>query len=197
MILQDKNYNGGKPELLEATVEELMELYKTLEAPTMEEMTGEFNSVLLPQSTKWDYLVYKTLLDAPIWPGIWIGKAFRPLADKKGRGYNTFRKLNGKLKLAFPMRTYLAPSRYDGKESFQLVYRPFWSLYGMFHMVDEVRKLDENRYLLVGTYGFTKKWRMRPAFILLEGPVRPYRKDIGVPRYCNIKKEIPNWKRKQ
>ncbi len=46
-------------------------------------------------------------------------------------------------------------------------------------MVDEIRKIDENLYLGIGTWGFWKKQKMIAYPFMLEGPIHEYRKDIG------------------
>ena len=40
MLNQDPKYNRGIPDLTDMTQEELLEYFKTLEAPTIEEMDG-------------------------------------------------------------------------------------------------------------------------------------------------------------
>jgi hypothetical protein len=179
------------PDLLEASPEQLMELFKTLPAPPIEEMHGEFNGSLLTQKNLAFDLAWRLALYNPLWPGIWVGKGFRPVSEDEGRGYNNFRR-GSKIIQRFPMNTLIAPSRYDRKPAFQLVYRAYHSATGRINMVDEVRKLDDDRYLLIGTVGITKKQRHVPTFVLLEGTVRPYRGDIGrAYAKLSLDREIP------
>lgn len=184
--------NPADPHLLEATPEELMELFKTLPAPTIAEMDGEFNAQMLTQKNIVVDLAWRAAVYTPFWPGIWIGKAFRPISETEGRGYNYFRQ-GDKIVQSFAMKNVIAPSKYDAKPAFQLVYRAYHSACGMVNMVDEVRRLGDGRYLLIGTAGFTQKQRQFDSFFLLEKTERPYRGDIGKPRAkWSLEKEIPN-----
>ncbi len=47
----------------------------------------------------------------------------------------------------------IGPSFFDGKPSFQLVYCAFDHYAGDIHMLDEVRRLDDGRYLGIGRTG--------------------------------------------
>ena len=47
------------PDLTDHTQEELMELFKTLEAPTMDEMRGEFHSTKLGYHSLRDYIEWR------------------------------------------------------------------------------------------------------------------------------------------
>ncbi|MBQ1529636.1 MAG: hypothetical protein IIZ76_05070, partial [Clostridia bacterium] len=107
--------------------------------------------------------------------------------------------LGGKLTQVYPMRTVIGPSRYDGKPVYTLVYSafPFTGTW-LVQMVDELRKVGDNTYLLIGTYrGVFKGAKMRPHFWLVEGPYRAYRGDIGreTPKKVDLSKEIPNYKK--
>lgn len=179
-------------ELLEASPDALMALFETLPAPTIEEMNGEFNAQMLTQRTRLVDLGWRASIYNPLWPGIWVGKAFRPVDETSGRGYNYFRVGTDEIVQRFPMKTVIAPSRYDRKPAYQLVYRAYHSACGFVNMTDEVRKLSDGNYLLIGTAGFTAKQRHYDSFFLLQGPVRPYRGDVGRPRQnLSLAREIP------
>jgi hypothetical protein len=77
------------------------------------------------------------------------------------------------------MKTLIAPSRFDGRPAYQLVYRHFHSVCGSVRMVDEVRRVEPGVYLGIGTYGFTSAQRRISYPFLLQGPVAAYRGDIG------------------
>lgn len=77
------------------------------------------------------------------------------------------------------MCTLIAPSRFDGRPAYQLVYRSYHSICGFVHMVDEVRRLDKGRYLGIGTIGFTDAQRRVPLPFLLSGPIAAYDRDLG------------------
>ena len=108
----------------------------------------------------------------------WLCKAFRPVDADSGRGYNTFDE-RGKVVQRYPMKTLVAPSRFDGKPAYQLIYRHYHSLCGSVHMVDEVRRVAPGLYLGLGTYGPTPALRRIPYPFVLIGPQADYRGDIG------------------
>jgi hypothetical protein len=90
------------------------------------------------------------------------------------------------------MATLVAPSRFDGRPAFQLVYRAYRSTCGAVHMVDEVRRIRPGAYLLIGTMGILEAQRRVPVPCLLTGPVAEYRGDIGRPRTpFNPADEVP------
>ena len=199
MLNQDPKYNRGIPDLTDMIQEELLEYFKTLEAPTIEEMDGEYHTTKLGYHGIRDYLEWRLTCDNPLMNSEWLGKAFHPTGDGMGRGYNLFRKLGGKLTQVYPMRTVIGPSRYDGKPVYTLVYSafPFTGTW-LVQMVDELRKVGDGTYLLIGTYrGVFKGAKMRPHFWLVEGPYRAYRGDIGreTPKKVDLSKEIPNYKK--
>lgn len=167
---------SAREELPGASTDDLLRLFARLEAPALEEMSGEYSARLLAQPN-W-------LATATSWAAVatpvqrWLCKGFRPVDGETGRGYNTF--LQGdRVVQRYPMLTLLAPSRFDSEPAFQLVYRHFESPCGDVHMVDEVRRVAPGLYLGIGTWGFTRAQRHIPRPFLLEGPVAPYRGDIG------------------
>lgn len=162
--------------LILRSTQQLLQLFKTLEAPTVQEMQGEYAACLLAQPNWLADQVGKITLNNPLQS--WLCKAFRPIDEGTGRGYNTFLQ-RGRIVQQFAMTTMIAPSRYDGRSAYQLVYRHFHSLCGSIHMVDEVRRVAPNLYLGIGTYGFTDAQRRIPYPFLLKGPQAPYHGDIG------------------
>lgn len=172
-------------------VPDLMALFSRLDAPALTEMNGEFAAQLLKQPTLAATLAGYAAVYNPFLLGVWLCKAFRPVSETQGRGYNTFQ-LSGRTVQHFPMQTLIAPSRYDGKPAYTLVYRAFQSRCGDIHMVDEIRRVEAGVYLGIGTWGFTDNQRRTPLPFLLTGPGGPYRGDIGKPRRSfNLSKEVP------
>ncbi|MDX1587408.1 MAG: hypothetical protein R3296_00585 [Oleiphilaceae bacterium] len=165
--------------LLELSTSELLHLFMTLEAPELTEMEGEYAARLLAQPGRHAALTGYLTVSSPLQS--WLCKAFRPVDTTSGRGYNTFRQ-GGRIVQRYPMQTLIAPSRYDGRPAFQLVYRAFHSFCGTINMVDEVRRVVPGIYLGIGTYGFTRAQRWIPYPFLLEGPQADYRGDTGRPR---------------
>jgi len=169
---------------------EVLALFQTLPAPDLAEMNGEYAAELLRHPTRLaDWLSKISLSHSPV-DGRWLCKSFRPVDGEQGRGYNTFRRF-GRVRQAYPMLTLIAPSRYDGKPAYQLVYRAFRSLFGAVHMVDEVRVLRPGVYLGIGTWGFTKAQRHVAYPFLMQGPVAAYRGDIGTRTATTPAQEIP------
>lgn len=170
---------------------ELLALFRTLAAPSIAEMHGEYRARLLRQPSLLATLSGHLSVSNPFTLGLWQCKAFRPVSADTGRGYNRFRHL-GRDVLRFPMLTLLAPSRYDGKPAYQLVYHAYHSLCGDIHMVDEVRRVGPGIYLGIGTWGFTRAQRQQALPFLLCGPTNAYRHDIGKPRSgLQLASEIP------
>ena len=178
-------------DVLRLSTSELLALFQTLEAPGIEEMHGEYTAVTLRQPNVLATLSGRYGLNGPLYPGQWLSKSFRPVSDRSGRGYNSFRHF-GRVVQRFPMATLIAPSCYDHRPAFQLVYRAYHSLFGALHMVDEVRRLEAGRYLGIGTFGFTDAQRRMPCPFLLTGPVATCRGDIGRERAgFRIESEVP------
>lgn len=169
----------------------LLQLFRQLPAPAIPEMQGEYKASMLQQPNPLATLAGYAL-QSPLLP--WQCKAFRPVDEQQGRGYNTFL-LGAKTIQLYPMQTMLAPSRYDGRPAYHLIYRHFHSLCASMHMVDEVRRVAPGLYLGIGTWGFSKKQRAIAYPFLLEGPVADYRGDIGTPRqgFEAGAREIPTW----
>lgn len=172
------------------TAPELLALFRTLEAPAITEMHGEYRATLLRQPNLPATIAGRLIVGNPLAP--WLCKAFRPVTADSGRGYNTFSVARHVIQ-RYPMHTCIAPSRYDGKPAYQLIYRAYASACGDINMVDEVRRLAPGAYLGMGTWGFTDAQRRIALPFLLEGPVGDYRGDIGKPRrgFRPGKREIP------
>ncbi|QCF25476.1 hypothetical protein [Hydrocarboniclastica marina] len=158
------------------STEQLLVVFGGMEAPAMEEMDGEYAAELLRQPSLFAAISGAVSVSNPLMP--WLCKAFRPVDAGTGRGYNTFR-IFGRVVQRYPMQTLIAPSRFDGKPAYQLVYRAYQSLCGDIHMVDEVRRAAPGVYLGIGTWGYTERQRQVPLPFMLEGPKARYRGDVG------------------
>lgn len=127
----------------------LVAYFQTLEALKLEEMNGEYESVLLKQPSLIAEIA-SVRLSNPVWP-----------------------------------------SRFDGKPSYQLVYRAYYSVPAMIHMVDEVRCLEPGVYVGIGTYGLIEAQRRILYPFLVTGPTETYRGDIGNKREgFSVKSEL-------
>jgi hypothetical protein len=162
----------------ELSAEETLELFKTLECPRLDEMNGEYKGEQLRQRGMIATVISTLFTNNPLLFGTWLSKSFRPGDAGGGRGYNSLAHF-GRVTRQGPMRTLIAPSRFDGRPAYQLVYRAYHSICGFVHMVDEVRRLDAGRYLGIGTIGFTAAQRRVPLPFLLTGPIGSYGGDIG------------------
>ena len=157
-------------------LEEIMTLFRSLEAPSFEEMEGEYDAFLLDHGDPITNLISVLSMSNPLTTGRWAGKAFTAEYEHYGHGYNLFEKF-GKTKRKLRMRTEIGVSRFDQKPSFILDYTAYDSMLGILNTVDEIRKVGENIYLGVGTWGFTKKQRLKPLPFCLQGPKHPF---VGV-----------------
>lgn len=169
---------------------ELLETFAGLECPSVADLHGEYTARLLRQPSVFATVTGAISVANPAFP--WLAKAFRPIDPETGRGYNTFRQL-GRVVQRLPMHTVIAPSRFDGRPAYHLIYRAFHSFCGDINMVDEVRRFDTGTYLGIGTWGLTDAQRLVPLPFVLEGPVHPYRGDIGKARQGFVPgpREIP------
>ncbi|TAK96945.1 MAG: hypothetical protein EPO09_05110 [Aquabacterium sp.] len=189
------------PELTESDLlamgfKDLMALFGKLPAPTVKEMDGEFAARLLAQPSAMAHLIGTLTVNNPLTPGHWLCKAFKPLSAERGQGYNTFAHF-GRTVQRFPMQTLIAPSRYDGRPAYTLVYASFRSLCGAIHMVDEVRQVGPDLYLGIGTWGFTDRQRRIPLPFVLRGPIAPYIGHIGLAKKgFDVHQEIPAFRKK-
>lgn len=166
--------------LLDLSFDELLRLFSQLDAPKITDMHGEYAGRLLAQRALIDALPAHLLLYAPFWLGTWQCKAFRPITEKRGRGYNTFTYF-GRTAFRGPMDTFIAPSRFDGRPAYHLEYAAYRrSIAGTLRMVDEIRQISSDAYLGMGTWGYAAWQRKRPIRFLLTGPISSYRNDVGV-----------------
>lgn len=194
--VQNSSIELTESSLLGMSFKDLMVLFGKLPAPSIQEMDGEFAARLLAQPGALAQLIGNLTVNNPLMPGRWLCKAFQPVSAKGGQGYNSFAHLGRKVR-RYPMQTLIAPSRYDGRPAYTLVYASFRSMCGAVHMVDEVRRVAPGLYLGVGTWGFTDTQRQVPLPFVLRGPVAPYAGHIGRPKKgFDAHQEIPALKQK-
>lgn len=185
----------SESDLLAMSLKELMALFAKSAAPTVQQMNGEFAARLLAQPGKVAQFIGNITVNNPLMPGRWLCKAFRPISGDRGRGYNAFDHF-GRQVQRYPMETLIAPSRYDGRPAYTLVYASFRSMCGAVNMVDEVRQVAPNLYLGIGTWGFTDAQRRVPLPFVLRGPIAPYAGDIGTPKKTfDVRQAIPALKK--
>lgn len=150
---------------------ELIALYRSLEAPTMEELRGEYRATILDLGSRAGDVFGRCLVNLP---GRWWGKAFRPTGANEGEGYNRFHRF-GRIVRKLRMRTFVGPSRIAEGMAYHLDYSAFLSPpHPIATMWDELRKLDDAHYLGLGRLGFTARQRRFLMPFLLEGPPEPF-----------------------
>ena len=163
-------------DLMKLRRRQLVPIFQELDAPSVQEMNGEFRATLLDQG-KWTHNFLSVL--AFNMPGVWISKAFRPLSDQGGHGYNSFR-IGSDIKKIYPMVTFVGPSRLDGRPSYHLNYGPLnrrnvpaWT-----RLAGEVRKYRDGLYLGIGTADCGLSAFRREQPFLLEGPLAAFDESV-------------------
>lgn len=185
-------------DLMKLNRKQLMELFFLLDAPAISEMRGEYRSVLLDSG----YIINKLLAKLYLhftW-GDWQHKAFEPLDEHHGRGYNTFITTQSKLyenyfaavfmkivsivcsffrlhnsqRLARIMlnKTTIVNSVFDGRPAFQLSYRDYNTFFTN-TMTDEVRKVNDKLFLGIGRLTITFG-KFNPMPFMMMGPPNPW-----------------------
>lgn len=160
------------------TAQELLNFFTGLSAPDFAELDGEYEAILLNQGSDILGAAHLSFLNNPL-HGFWLGKAFTPVTDNSGHGYNMFFR-GGQVRRQYRMNTTITTSRFDAKPAFRLLYSDYNSACGWVRMIDEVRKVDDGLYLGIGAYGIIRK---TPLPFILKGPVGPF--------LCSDKEE--NW----
>jgi len=156
-------------ELKAMAIGDLLALFRDLDPPTLAEMDGEFVATLLDQGSPAMNVIASFTTNVP---RRWLGKAFQPVSDSEGHGYNWFQ---GGVRTVrrYRMKTYLGDSAVDARRSYVLEYRPYNSGF-MRTMIDEVRRVAPGLYVGLGRVGFGRFMRMRLYPFMLEGPVGPF-----------------------
>lgn len=188
----------GYEDLMKLNRKQLMELFFQLDAPSMSEMRGEYRAALLDSGYIINMFLARLYLHFT-W-GNWQHKAFEPLGEKNGHGYNTFITTQPKLyenyfaaafmkimsilrsvfRLSNPQRmarimlnkTSIVASVFDSRPSFQLSYRDYNTFYTN-TMTDEVRKINDKLYLGIGRLTVTFG-KLNPMPFVLIGPPDPW-----------------------
>ena len=192
--LKDYKYE----DLMKFNRKQLMELFFLLDAPAMSEMRGEYRAALLDSGYIINDFLAKLYLHFT-W-GDWQHKAFEPLGETYGHGYNTFITTQSKLyenyfvavfmkmlsivcslfRMSNPQRlarimlnkTSIVSSVFDARPSFQLSYRDYNTFYTN-TMTDEVRKVNNKLFLGIGRLTITFG-KFNPMPFVLIGPPDPW-----------------------
>ena len=185
-------------DLMKLKRKQLMELFSLLDAPSMSEMKGEYRAALLDSGYIINIFLARLYLHFT-W-GDWQHKAFEPLDQQHGHGYNTFITTQSILyenyfaavfmktvsivrslfRLYSPQRmarimlnkTSIVSSVFDARPSFQLSYRDYNTFYTN-TMTDEVRKVNDKLFLGIGRLTVTFG-KLNPMPFVLIGPSDPW-----------------------
>jgi hypothetical protein len=185
-------------ELQKLSRQQLVGVFHQLVSPEVGEMRGEYRALLLDSGHSVNRFLSMLFLYFT-W-GMWLHKAFEPLSEKHGHGYNTFlttlpivlenvflagaTSIVSLVKSLFgssaPQRmvrimcnkTHIGPSVFDNRTSFHLVYKDYNSFYTS-TMTDEVRKVNDTLYLGMGRLTITLG-KINPFPFVLMGPPEPW-----------------------
>lgn len=149
---------------------EFLALFARLPAPGLAELDGEYDAILADQGSALMTWLGRRAIDLR---GRWLGKAFAPLDEVQGQGYNRFQQ-GSQLRRKYRMSTCITASQQDGAPCLQLDYRPFKSLFGRLAMVDELRRVRSGLYIGLGSYSLGKRHRSGPLPFILSGPVASF-----------------------
>lgn len=180
--------------------QQLVGVFHQLVSPEVSEMKGEYRAMLLDSGNAMNRFLSMLFLYFT-W-GMWLHKAFEPLSERHGHGYNTFStclpeihenmfhacldRLIQMLRHIFigdgctertvrivRNKTHIVPSMFDNRTSFHLVYRDY-NAFPVSTMHDEVRKVNDTLFLGLGILTVTGgRWNIFP-FVLI-GPPEPWR----------------------
>ncbi|MCX8124959.1 MAG: hypothetical protein N3F66_12470 [Spirochaetes bacterium] len=157
---------------------EKMQVFIAASTPKFTELNGEYKALLLSggilgkSSELFTHHVFPT-------GGItlhtkWVGKAFKPLSDSSGIGYNIFEektKTGTKILRLRKIETSIGLSKIakDGKDSFHIDYSKYNK--GTVHsMRDEIRKINDNLYIGMGYMGLGGGSANPAPFVLVGKP---------------------------
>ena len=150
-----------------------MQLFYAASAPDFMKMSGEFKARVLsggvqgPSSELFTHHVFPA--GRPTLGTHWEGKAFQPVSDERGWGYNIFSR-GGRIFRTRRMKTYVGPTVFgrDGKDSFHLDYS-FFNTDVIHSMHDEIRQINENLFICAGCMALGGG-PLNPAPFALMGP---------------------------
>ena len=154
-------------QLLALDAESTLALWKTLPPVDMAELNGHYQGVIPnADDTERQGSTGNFMYDEDSVRGYWLGKAYRPLTETEGEGYNRWRFADRSIVRNGRFATHMGPSLIDGNPSYIMDYGAFNDT----TLVDEIRKLDEGVYLGVGTTAREDGSRSAPGHFALVGP---------------------------
>lgn len=169
--------------LLALSREQIIELWKTLDPPEFAELDGHYMG-LVPNGgdRQTQEATGKFMYNEKSRIGYWLGKAYKPTSATKGEGYNRWRLPNDTVVINQRFGTEMGKSLIDGRPSFMMYYGHYRHELipkGTENtLTDEIRKLDDNIYLGMGTTELADGSRSQPGHFVLVGPTDNW---VGVP----------------
>jgi len=145
-VLEKDPRSASVDDLSRLSWKTVLRLFHAAPPPKLEDLEGEYRAVILPVGVFAPLAAFFT--HTFFGPGRWQGKAFKPHGQNHGEGYNLFG--NEPLHRTRRFRTCIGPSRFDGRPSFCLDYRPY-NRFLVHSMKDEIRQLNSELFVGLGT----------------------------------------------
>jgi hypothetical protein len=169
--------NWSLENLMELTADEMVELWKTLPAPDMNELIGEYRAHLPMAGTDEEHqkqikeAMYNS--DGPM--GIWLGKAYNVTGENEGEGYNHWEKKGTDGFRVLRYKTYIKDSEVDGQPALIMDYTPFRPADQGWNFKDDVRKLNDDLHIGYGFYVMAETGERSVAGLFaLTGPIHEW-----------------------
>lgn len=160
--------NWSVERLLTMTKEEVIALWATLPAVSLDELQGHFTGIIPnPGNPERQASTFDYMYDENSVRGYWLGKAYRKTGDNEGEGYNRWRVPGGKVERRSRFTTEIGRSFFDGKPSLLMYYGAYRADAPSF--VDEIRKLEDYIYVGVGSV-LDAEGKRNPGHFILTGP---------------------------
>lgn len=171
MLQVDPIEHWQVPHLAALDYESLVELFKSLNAPSPGEVAGEYAGI--------DYLGQSEETFAAGLERVkagngtfWLGKGVPGQEGNGASGYNRLRQANGSVARQDRFGVLRGTSPIDGKETLMLKYSDFDNGAGSIGFLDEIRKVNDRLFLCTGASG---EGTGTPGFFFLVGPPTPFR----------------------
>ena len=154
-------------ELLATPQPELVALFRTLPAPRMEELDGEYAGYSPDGGDpELRQVIQERMFNEDSALGYWLGKAYRPHSETHGEGYNVWRKRGVELRnLRFA--TELGLSHIDQRPAVIMHYGAFRNDAAERGLIDEIRKLDDGLFLGAGSFAAPEGGRTEPGCFVI------------------------------
>ena len=172
----DRSHTELISELKSLSRKEIKQLFRTLPVPDVSEFHGEFQGILLNQGNALTTATTRFFVNKE---GYWLGKAFEPVTEDMGRGYNIFRTRHG-IRRCLRMHIRLREAE-DGQKRLAIEYDALNDgLVGRIY--DDMRRLAPGVFLGIGTVplggALFPKLRRKVTFCMA-GPVAEFRTDAA------------------